>query len=150
MTILVTGGAGYIGSHTVIELINHGHYVVIIDNFTNSTPEVIKRLNDITGKTIPFYDGDACDLETLRNIFEKDHIDAVIHFAGLKSVRKSVENPLLYYRNNLDSTLSLLEVMDIYNVRQLIFSSSATVYGSVSVPYKEPSVTGQGITNPYG
>jgi UDP-glucose 4-epimerase len=151
MNILVTGGAGYIGSHTVIELIRNNHSVVIIDNFSNSCPEAIKRLNQITGQEISFYDGDVCKKEVLRTVFKENTIDAVIHFAGLKAVGESVEKPLAYYRNNIDSSLSLCEVMQESGVKKLIFSSSATVYGNPEkVPLRETSRTGVGITNPYG
>lgn len=151
MKILVTGGAGYIGTHTIIELINHGHSAVIVDNFSNSNPEAIKRLQEITGQEIPFYEGDVCDTTFLRNVFDKHQFDAVIHFAGLKAVGESVAKPLLYYRNNIDSSLSLCEVMQERGVKKLIFSSSATVYGDPEeLPLKETSRTGQGITNPYG
>ena len=151
MNILVTGGAGYIGSHTVVELISHKHMVVIVDNFSNSSPEAIKRLQEITGKDIPFYEGDVRDKGLLQKIFEEHQIDAAIHFAGLKAVGESVEKPLAYYRNNIDSSLALCEVMQEKGVKKLIFSSSATVYGEPEeLPLKETSRTGQGITNPYG
>lgn len=151
MNILVTGGAGYIGSHTAVELINHKHTVIIVDNFSNSSPEAIERLQAITGQEIPFYEGDVCDKGLLQKIFEEHQIDAAIHFAGLKAVGESVEKPLAYYRNNIDSSLALCEVMQEKGVKKLIFSSSATVYGEPEeLPLKETSRTGQGITNPYG
>lgn len=150
MNILVTGGAGYIGSHTIIELINSQHSVVVVDNLINSSQESINRVEKLTGSVIPFYAVDLKDTEKLSGIFDKHNIDAVIHFAGLKAVAESVDNPLLYYRNNLDSTLGLLEVMERHAVSHLIFSSSATVYGDAPIPYTESSTTGQGITNPYG
>ncbi len=149
MKVLVTGGLGYIGSHTVVELINNGDEVVIIDNLSNSKKEVIDKLKEITGKDIKLYINDVIDKEALRKIFSENDIDAVIHFAGYKAVGESVEKPLMYYRNNIDSTLSLLEVMDEFNVRNIVFSSSATVYGNpASLPIKEdfPLST----TNPYG
>lgn len=150
MKLLVTGGAGYIGSHTVIELIAKGHDVVVIDNLSNSSNEALRRVEEITGRTIPFYEADVRDQNALDNIFAAGDIDAVIHFAGLKAVGESVEKPLLYYQNNLDSTLVLLAAMQAHGVKKLVFSSSATVYGSAPVPYAEGAVVGQGITNPYG
>lgn len=149
MKILVTGGLGYIGSHTVVELCENNYEVVIIDNLSNSKIEVLDKLKMITGKEIKFYLGDVCDKEILEEIFASENIDGVIHFAGFKSVGESVFKPLKYYRNNLDSTLTLLEVMEKYHVYNLVFSSSATVYGNPkSLPIKEdfPLKT----TNPYG
>ena len=149
MKVLVTGGTGYIGSHTIVELLNHNYEVVCIDNFINSKLEVLDKIKEITGKEITFYEGDVCDKQILRQIFTDNNIDAVIHFAGLKAVGESVRVPLKYYRNNIDSTLSLLEVMGEYNCKKLVFSSSATVYGKPkSLPIKEdfPLST----TNPYG
>ena len=147
--ILVTGGAGYIGSHTTVELINNGYDVVVVDNFSNSKPIVIDRLKEITGRDITFYELDVCNKEDLRRVFEKEKIDAVIHFAGYKAVGESVEKPLMYYRNNIDSTLTLLEVMNEFNVKKIVFSSSATVYGDPEVlPIKEGSRLS--TTNPYG
>ena len=147
--ILVTGGLGYIGSHTVVELINNDYDVVIIDNLSNSKIETLDSLNKITGKKIKLYQNDVCDKESLRKIFQENKIDYVIHFAGYKAVGESVEKPLKYYRNNIDSTLSLLEVMEEFNCYNIIFSSSATVYGKPqSLPIYEdfPLST----TNPYG
>ena len=147
--ILVTGGLGYIGSHTVVELLDNNYEVVIIDNLSNSKIEVLEKLKKITGKEIKYYQNNVCDKEALRKIFKENKIDGIIHFAGFKAVGESVEKPLMYYRNNIDSTLSLLEVMDEFNVRNLIFSSSATVYGNPkSLPIYEdfPLST----TNPYG
>lgn len=149
MKVLVTGGVGYIGSHTVIELINSGMEVVIIDNLSNSKEEVHEKLEEITNKKIPFYIGDVCDKDLLRKIFIDEGIDCVIHFAGYKAVGESVMNPLKYYRNNIDSTLSLLEVMEEFGIYNLVFSSSATVYGKPErLPINEdfPLST----TNPYG
>ena len=149
MKILVTGGAGYIGSHTVVELVNNGYDVVIVDNFSNSKPSVIDRLREITGKEIKFYELDICEKEKLRSVFEKEQIDAVIHFAGFKAVGESVSKPLMYYRNNIDSTLSLLEIMNEFNVKKIVFSSSATVYGNPEeLPIREASKLS--TTNPYG
>ena len=150
MKILVTGGCGYIGSHTIVELLNHGIETVIIDNLVNSKKEVISKIEEITKKKPIFYEGDVRDEELLRSIFKSHKIDAVIHFAGLKAVGESVEKPLEYYQNNLDSTLVLLSVMREFKVKRIIFSSSATVYGENNeVPFKEDSPTG-GTTNPYG
>lgn len=150
MNILVTGGAGYIGSHTLVELLQAGHIVTVVDNFSNSSPKAIKRVEQITGKEVAVHSFDAQDKKQLEILFTDSNFDAVIHFAGLKAVGESVKNPLLYYRTNLDSTLSLLETMEKYGVNKFVFSSSATVYGSAPVPYSEESVVGQGITNPYG
>lgn len=150
-TILVTGGTGYIGSHTVIELIESGYDVVIADNLSNSKKSVIDRLKKITGKSIPFEHVDFCDYNAVSSLFDKYQIDAVIHFAGLKAVGESVAKPLEYYRNNIDSTITLCEIMNERKVKNLIFSSSATVYGDASeAPFTEASPVGQGITNPYG
>lgn len=150
MKILLTGGAGYIGSHTAVELYSAGYEVVIADNFSNSSPEVINRLETITGKRFPLYEIDVADKTALRRVFEENKIDAVIHFAGYKAVGESVKVPLSYYRNNIDSTLSLIEVMEEYGCKRLVFSSSATVYGRrASLPYREDMETGP-CTNPYG
>lgn len=149
MKILVTGGAGYIGSHTSVVLLESGYDVVIVDNLVNSKYEVIKRIKQITGKDVAFYQEDVCDRAALRKIFEKEKIDAVIHFAGLKAVGESVSIPLKYYENNLISTLMLLETMQEFGVKNFVFSSSATVYGNPkTVPITEdfPLST----TNPYG
>ena len=149
MTILVTGGAGYIGSHTVVELIDKGYDVVIIDNLSNSKIEVLNRLKMITDKEIPFYQDDVCDKNKLRKIFKSHSVDAVIHFAGLKAVGESSKVPLKYYENNILSTLALIEVMKEYNCKNLIFSSSATVYGyQEKMPIKENASLS--ATNPYG
>lgn len=147
--VLVTGGCGYIGSHTVVELVNNGYDVVIVDNFSNSKPIVLDRLKEITGRDIKFYELDLCDRKKLKVVFDENKIDAVIHFAGYKAVGESVSKPLMYYRNNIDSTLSLLEVMNEYGVRRIVFSSSATVYGE---PEKLPLDEGCRLstTNPYG
>lgn len=150
MNILVTGGAGYIGSHTVVKLIEAGHTPIVVDNLSNSHQESLRRVEQITGMRPLFYNLDLRDATALGAIFTQHNIEAIIHFAGLKAVGKSTEQPLLYYQNNLDSTLSLLEVMHHHHVTKLVFSSSATVYGSATPPYTETSITGQGITNPYG
>ena len=150
MKILVTGGTGYIGSHTAIELLDNGYEVVIVDNLSNSKKEVVDRIKDITGKDVTFYEGNVCDKELLHKIFNDNKIEAVIHFAGYKAVGESVKNPLMYYRNNIDSTLSLCEVMNEYNVKNIVFSSSATVYGNPkSLPIKENFEISH-ATNPYG
>jgi UDP-glucose 4-epimerase len=151
MNVLLTGGAGYIGSHTAVELINNGHNVIIVDNFSNSSPEVIKRLKLITNQDVRFHKADVRDEAALSKIFEAHQVDTVIHFAGLKAVGESVAQPLMYYQNNLDATLSLCQVMQQKGVKKLIFSSSATVYGNPQeLPLKETTQTGVGITNPYG
>lgn len=151
MHILVTGGAGYIGSHTIVELLNGNHSVVAIDNLLNSSQESVRRVEKITNKTVEFYELDLRDTDALEAIFTRHSFDAVIHFAGLKAVGESVKEPLSYYRNNLDSSLSLLEVMQRHSVNKLVFSSSATVYGNPGTPrYTELLPAGQGITNPYG
>lgn len=150
-TTLVTGGAGYIGSHTLIELINNNFEVVVIDNLANSSRESLRRVEQITGHEIPFIEADVRDQSVLDDIFTTYNIDSVIHFAGLKAVGESVAKPLEYYDNNLVSTLALLEAMRKHGVKQLVFSSSATVYGSPSeLPLRETSTVGVGLTNPYG
>ena len=149
MKILVTGGCGYIGSHTCVELLENNYEVVIIDNLSNSKEDVVEKIKKITKKNVKFYKGDVQNRELLSEIFSNESIDAVIHFAGLKAVGESVEKPLMYYRNNLDSTITLLEVMNEFNCKKIVFSSSATVYGNPeSLPIKEnfPLST----TNPYG
>jgi UDP-glucose 4-epimerase len=150
MKILVTGGAGYIGSHTVIELIKDNHEVVIVDNLSNSSEIALDRVKQIVGQEIPFYKIDCADKDALRQIFKEHTIDSVIHFAGFKAVGESVAQPIRYYRNNIDSTLSLCDVMQEKGVTQLIFSSSATVYGTPrELPLHEDSPKGA-VTNPYG
>ena len=150
MKLLVTGGTGYIGSHTIVELLNSGHEVVAFDNFYNSKPEVLNRIKAITGKDIVFYEADMLDKQALNKIFDENKIDAVIHFAGLKAVGESCAKPILYYHNNICGTLNLVDVMEAHGVRNIVFSSSATVYGdSKVVPVKEDFPTGA-VTNPYG
>ncbi len=150
MTILVTGGAGYIGSHTVIGLLEAGHQVVVLDNLVNSSEKSLERVKKITGKSVTFYKTDILDKEGLEKIFETEKIDACIHFAGLKAVGESVKKPLAYYENNISGTLVLLGVMNKYGVKNIIFSSSATVYGNPTVvPITEESPKGE-CTNPYG
>lgn len=149
MKVLVTGGTGYIGSHTVVELLKSGHKVVIIDNFSNSDPSVLDKISMITDKEFIFYEGDVCDKKFLEDVFSKEKIDAVIHFAGYKAVGESVAKPLMYYHNNIDSTLALLEVMEANDVYNFVFSSSATVYGKPhALPIKEDFPLS--ATNPYG
>lgn len=148
--ILLAGGAGYIGSHTAVELLNAGYDVVIADNFSNSCPEAVARVEKITGKSVKLYELDIKDGEKLSKVFEENKVDAVIHFAGLKAVGESVAKPIMYYRNNIDTTLTLLECMSKFGVKNIIFSSSATVYGEENpVPYFETMKRGA-CTNPYG
>ncbi len=150
MEVLVTGGAGYIGSHTCVELLNKGYDVIVIDNLSNSNPESLNRVQELTGKTLKFYEGDVRDEALLTKIFEENKPECVIHFAGLKAVGESVEKPWLYYNNNLNSTLVLTKVMEKMGMKRIIFSSSATVYTAGNeMPLKETSPTG-GCTNPYG
>ena len=150
MRILVTGGAGFIGSHTVVELQQAGYDVVVLDNLCNASEKVIPRVEAITGKKVPFYKADILDREALEEIFSKEQIDAVIHFAGLKAVGESVQKPWEYYENNIAGTLTLVDVMRKHGVKSIIFSSSATVYGNPAfVPITEECPKGQ-CTNPYG
>ena len=149
MSVLVTGGAGYIGSHTVIELLEIGEDIIIVDNFSNSKPEMLDKIKEISGKDFKFYEVDLLDRENLEKVFKENQIESVIHFAGLKAVGESVEKPIEYYHNNITGTLILLDVMRKYNCKKIVFSSSATVYGTPkTVPIKEdfPLST----TNPYG
>ena len=149
MNILVTGGAGYIGTHTLVELLNRGHDVVVVDNYVNSHPESLDRVREITGKTFPFYEANVCDEAALDRIFDENKVDCVIHFAGLKAVGESCAKPLMYYRNNLDGMLSLISSMRKHNVKRFVFSSSATVYRSdAGMPVDEESPLG--CINPYG
>lgn len=149
MAILVTGGAGYIGSHTVLELLNSGNDVVIIDNLCNSSRESLRRVEALTGRSVTFYEADVCDRSALQTIFAQHAIDAVIHFAGLKAVGESTQIPLKYYQNNIAATLVLCEEMERAGVFRLVFSSSATVYGDPhTVPIQEHFPTS--ATNPYG
>ena len=149
-TILLAGGAGYIGSHTAVELLNSGYDVVVVDNYRNSCPESLVRVEKITGKKVKAYEADVADREALEKIFAENKIDAVIHFAGLKAVGESVAKPVEYYRNNIDTTLTLLETMKKFGVENIIFSSSATVCGEDNkVPYTEEMKRGT-CTNPYG
>ena len=150
MNILLTGGAGYIGSHTIIELDKAGHSVVVVDNLVNSNPESLRRVSKIIGKTIPFYEIDVRDKENLAKVFEENKIDAVIHFAGLKAVGESVSKPLEYYHNNMTGSFILLDVMRQHGCKNIIFSSSATVYGDPAIiPITEECPKGH-CTNPYG
>jgi len=149
MTILVTGGAGYIGSHTCVELLNDGYDIVVVDSFCNSKPEALKRVSEITGKEFPIYNVDLLEKDELEIVFSKHPIEAVIHFAGLKAVGESVAIPLRYYHNNITGTLMLCEVMQAYGVKKIVFSSSATVYGTPErVPISEDFPLQP--TNPYG
>lgn len=147
--ILITGGAGYIGSHTAVELLKNGEELVIVDNFSNSSPEVLEKIKKITGKDFKFYELDLLDEEKLDNVFKENKIEAVIHFAGLKAVGESVEKPIEYYHNNITGTLVLLKTMKKYNCKKIVFSSSATVYGN---PQKLPIAEDSPLstTNPYG
>lgn len=150
MSILVTGGAGFIGSHTCVELLNAGYEIVIVDNLYNSSEKSLDRVKELTGKDFSFYPYDIRDKENMRKVFENHKIDACIHFAGLKAVGESCREPLMYYDNNIGGTLALCEVMAEYNCKKIVFSSSATVYGMNNVsPLKEDMKTG-GTTNPYG
>ncbi|MED2926293.1 SDR family NAD(P)-dependent oxidoreductase, partial [Bacillus thuringiensis] len=149
MAILVTGGAGYIGSHTCVELLNSGYEIVVLDNLSNSSAEALNRVKEITGKDLTFYEADLLDREAVDSVFAENEIEAVIHFAGFKAVGESVAIPLTYYHNNITSTLVLCEVMQKHNVKKMIFSSSATVYG---IPETSP-ITEEfplSATNPYG
>lgn len=149
-TVLVTGGAGFIGSHTSVELLNAGYDIIILDNFVNSKPESLKRIKELTGKDFKFYQADIRNEEAMTKVFAENKIDAVIHFAGLKSVPQSVKEPLNYYDNNIAGTVCLCRVMDKAGCKKLVFSSSATVYGSKNPsPLREDMPTG-GTTNPYG
>ena len=150
MKILVTGGAGYIGSHTCVELLNHDYEVIVVDNLYNSCEEALERVEKITGKTLTFYEGDLLDRDLLDRIFEKERPEAVIHVAGYKAVGESVEKPIEYYHNNITGTLILCDVMRKYDCKKIVFSSSATVYGDPAfVPITEECPKGV-ITNPYG
>ncbi|MDY5775918.1 MAG: UDP-glucose 4-epimerase GalE [Lachnospiraceae bacterium] len=150
MSILVTGGAGFIGSHTCVELLENGYEVVVVDNLCNASKESLKRVEQITGKKVTFYKGDILDKEFLNQVFEKEEIESCIHFAGLKAVGESVEKPWEYYHNNITGTLVLTEVMKKHGVKKMIFSSSATVYGSPKeIPITEECPKGT-CTNPYG
>jgi UDP-glucose 4-epimerase len=149
MRILVTGGAGYIGSHTCIELLEAGHDVVVVDNLCNSKHTSLERVQQITGKSLDFFEDDLCDMQALDKIFARNNIDAVIHFAGFKAVGESVNMPIPYYQNNIAGTLNLFEVMNRYQVKDIVFSSSATVYGEpASLPITEDFPLS--ATNPYG
>ena len=150
MKILVTGGLGFIGSHAVVELLNGGYEVVVIDDLSNASRDVIEKIEEITKKTFQYYENDVCDLEALEKIFTENKIDAVMHFAGYKAVGESVQKPIMYYENNLVSTLHLCKKMIEHNCKRIIFSSSATVYGDPKVlPLTEECEVG-GTTNPYG
>lgn len=150
MRILLAGGAGYIGSHTAVSLLDSGHEVVIVDNYCNSSPEAVKRIEEITGKKVISYDADVKDNVAINIIMQQNKVDCVIHFAGLKAVGESVQKPIEYYRNNIDTTLTLLECMRENGVHNFVFSSSATVYGEKNpIPYIETMERGR-CSNPYG
>lgn len=150
MAILLAGGAGFIGSHTAVELINHGHEVVIVDDYSNSCPEAVRRVEELTNHSIPVYEADVKDAEAVNAIMRENPIDCVIHFAGKKAVGESVRIPIAYYRNNIDTTLTLLECMKVNDVHGIVFSSSATVYGEENAaPYVETMKRGS-CSNPYG
>ena len=150
MSILITGGTGYIGSHTAVELLNNNEEIIVLDNFCNSSPEVVDKIKSITKKDFKFYEADILDEEKLDEIFKNNKIESVIHFAGLKAVGESVQKPLEYYYNNISGTLNLLKVMRKYNCKNIVFSSSATVYGERETPrYIEEMGRGK-TTNPYG
>lgn len=150
MSILITGGTGYIGSHTAVELLNNNEEIIVLDNFCNSSPEVVDKIKSITKKDFKFYEADILDEEKLEEIFKNNKIESVIHFAGLKAVGESVQKPLEYYYNNISGTLNLLKVMRKYNCKNIVFSSSATVYGERETPrYIEEMGRGK-TTNPYG
>ena len=150
MNVLVTGGAGFIGSHTCVELLENNIDIVVMDKYCNSSPDALRAVEQITGKTFPVYECDMLDYDNFEKIFEENKIDAVIHFAGLKAVGESVSKPLEYYHNNITGTLNLLRLMRKYDVKKLVFSSSATVYGMNNpVPFREDMPVG-GTTNPYG
>ena len=150
MSILVTGGAGFIGSHTCVELLNAGYEIVVMDNFYNSNPESLKRVKKITGKDFKFYEADIRDREALDNIFSENEIEAVIHFAGLKAVGESCRKPLEYYENNIGGTVTLCEAMRDAGCKRIVFSSSATVYGSENQSPLTENMKIGGTTNPYG
>ncbi|XP_069687703.1 UDP-glucose 4-epimerase [Periplaneta americana] len=150
-TVLVTGGAGYVGSHSVVQLLNQGFTVVVVDNLVNASQECLKRVEEITGKKVTSAVADLCKKDDLEKIFKQYKIDCVIHFAALKAVGESVSIPLAYYKNNVGGTVTLLEVMKDHNVKKLVYSSSATVYGTPQkLPMTEDQPTGVGCTNPYG
>lgn len=149
MAVLVTGGAGYIGSHTSVELLNAGYEIIVVDNLSNSKKETLNRITEMTGKSFIFYEVDLLNIENLRTVFEQNKVDSVIHFAGFKSVSESTYNPLIYYENNITGTLNLLDCMKEFGVYEIVFSSSATVYGiNEETPLKEDSTLN--VTNPYG
>lgn len=150
MAILITGGAGYIGSHTAVELLDRGDEIIILDNFRNSKPESLNRIREITGKDFKFYGADMLDRSALREIFSKNEISQVVHFAGLKAVGESVEKPLEYYHTNIEGTISLLEIMREFGVRDIVFSSSATVYGLENPSPLVETMPTFTATNPYG
>ncbi len=150
MSILITGGCGYIGSHTCLELLASGHEIVVLDNYYNSNPEALARVKELSGKDIPFYECDIRDAEGLRRIFQKHDIDIVVHFAGLKAVGESVQKPLEYFDNNVNGTLVLCSVMKEFGCKRMVFSSSATVYGNGNPSPLDETMPVGAVTNPYG
>ena len=150
MSILITGGCGYIGSHTCLELLADGHDIVVLDNYYNSNPEALSRVKELSGKDIPFYECDIRDAEGLRRIFQKHNIDVVVHFAGLKAVGESVQKPLEYFDNNVNGTLVLCSVMKEFGCKRMVFSSSATVYGMGNPSPLDETMPVGAVTNPYG
>ena len=148
--ILLTGGAGFIGSHTALELMASGHQLVLVDNLSNAQLSVIERLEQLSGKNVPFHEGDVGDLAFLESVFQQHDITDVIHFAGSKSVSESIEHPLEYYDNNVGATESLLKIMELHDVRSLVFSSSATVYGPLETMPLQESMTRLPASNPHG
>lgn len=151
MAVLLTGGTGFIGSHTAVEMLDSGYDVILADDFSNSDRSVVERVEKITGKKIKLYEVNVSERKSLERIFEENNVDGVIHFAGFKSVNESVKSPLKYYKNNLDTIISVLEMMKKFKRTRIIFSSSATVYGNENkVPFTEEMETGRGISNPYG
>ncbi|MBQ6829747.1 MAG: SDR family NAD(P)-dependent oxidoreductase, partial [Clostridia bacterium] len=150
MAILITGGCGYIGSHTCVELLDRNYDIVVLDNFYNSNPEALSRVKELTGKDFPFYECDIRDAAGLSAIFEKHDIDVVIHFAGLKAVGESVQKPLEYFDNNVNGTLVLCDVMRKFGCKKMVFSSSATVYGMNNPSPLDETMPVGAVTNPYG
>ena len=150
MRFLLTGGAGFIGSHTCVALLNAGHEVVVLDNYSNSSPEALRRVEKITGKQVKAYEGDCCDAATVDHVLDSEKIDAAVHFAGFKAVGESVQIPLNYYENNINSAITLCRSLSSHGVKRIVFSSSATVYGTENHPPYNEEMRAGGCTNPYG